>query len=57
MKHIDVSKWVKSPDQLVCILWEIDNRSGRTICAAWQLQHEIDMFYKAGYNVIDVVPA
>ena len=57
MNHIDVSKWVNSPDQLICILWEVDNSSGMTMCEAGRGQHEIDRLCSAGYKVINIVPA
>jgi hypothetical protein len=59
MKHIDVSRWVKSPRQIVSIKWEIPehNASGSTECEAWRAQYEIECLERAGYTVLDVLPA
>ena len=49
-----VSCFVRTPDQLVKITWEVDDSSGTTICQAWQGQYEIDCLVRAGYKVLDV---
>ena len=51
---LHVSCFVKTPDQLVKISWEVDDSSGTTICQAWQGQYEIDCLVRAGYKVLGV---
>lgn len=51
---LDLRGMVKSPHDLVEILWEVDGSSGCTTCEAWRGQHEIDQLVKAGYTIMSV---
>jgi len=60
MRKINASSFIKTPHDLICILWEAPcpingMASGSTVCEAWRGQYEIELFEKSGYNVIDVV--
>lgn len=57
LTRIDVSSFVRSPDDIVSIQWEVDGASGSTQCKAWEAQYEIDQMSAAGYRITDVVPA
>ena len=45
---------IRSPNQAVCIRWEVDGASGSTECEAWRGQHEIDCLQRAGYAIKNV---
>ena len=47
-------RWVKTPEQIVVIRWEVDGHSGTTICEAWEGQHVIDCLERAGYQILTV---
>lgn len=55
MTHINVQAFVKTPFDLVTILWQVDGASGRTTCEAWRGQYEIECLERAGYQIIDIV--
>lgn len=55
MQHINVQAFVKTPFDLVTILWTVNGASGRTTCEAWRCQYEIESFERAGYQIIDIV--
>lgn len=48
---IDLTKFVKSPFNIIRIEWIVDNSSGVTECEAWRGQHEIDSLTQAGYEI------
>ena len=48
---IDVTKFVKSPFNIIRIEWIVDNSSGATECEAWRGQYEIDSLTQAGYEI------
>lgn len=48
---IDLTKFVKSPFNIIRIEWIVDNSSGATECEAWRGQHEIDSLTRAGYEI------
>ena len=48
---IDLTKFVKSPFNIIRIEWIVDNSSGATECQAWRGQHEIDVLTQAGYEI------
>lgn len=54
---IDATKIAKTPFCAVSISWTVDGASGRTICEAWRVQHEIEQLERAGYVVISVEKA
>ena len=45
---------VKTPEQLVSIVWEVDGAAGKTTCQAWRGQYEIECLTRAGYKVLGV---
>ena len=49
---IDVTKFIKSPFNIIRIEWIVDNSSGATECEAWRGQHEIDSLTQAGYEIV-----
>ena len=49
--EIDLTKFVKSPFNIIRIEWIVDNSSGVTECEAWRGQHEIDSLTQAGYEI------
>lgn len=53
---IRVGGFIRSPDQLISITWEVDNASGSTECEAWRGQYEIDCLTRAGYSVLAIEP-
>ena len=60
MRTINVTSFMKTPFDLICILWEVPCPvngmvSGNTICEAWRGQYEIECLEKSGYTIIDVV--
>lgn len=56
-RHIDVTKFVRSPRTIVRIFWEVDGSSGSTECEAWRGQFEIERLEQSGYTIIEVLPA
>ena len=48
---INLTKFVKSPFNIIRIEWIVDNSSGATECEAWRGQHEIDSLTQAGYEI------
>ena len=48
---IDLTKFVKSPFNIIRIEWIVDRSSGATECEAWRGQHEIDALTQAGYEI------
>lgn len=48
---IDLTKFVKSPFNIIRIEWIVDNSSGSTECEAWRGQHEIDSLTQTGYEI------
>ena len=48
---IDLTKFVKSPFNIIRIEWIVGNSSGVTECEAWRGQHEIDSLTQAGYEI------
>ena len=51
---IDLTKFVKSPFDIIRIEWIVDNSSGATECEAWRGQHEIDSLTQAGYEIKNI---
>lgn len=51
-----VAGFIRSPNQLISIKWEVDNASGSTECEAWRGQYEIDGLTRAGYRVLSIDP-
>ena len=52
MKTImDLTKFIKSPFDIIRIEWIVDDSSGATECEAWRGQHEIDSLTQAGYEI------
>lgn len=51
---IHVGGIVRSPRDVVSILWEVDNASGSTQCEAWRGQYEIECLTLAGYKILEV---
>jgi hypothetical protein len=54
MRHIDVSSWIKSPDQNIAIHWAVNGAKGTTVCKAWSGQYTIESLQRAGYTIISV---
>ena len=48
---INLTKFVKSPFNIIRIEWIVDNSNGATECEAWRGQHEIDSLTQAGYEI------
>ena len=53
-RAIDVSRIIKSPDDIMRISWEVDGASGSTDAPAWRGQFEIDNLERAGYRITGI---
>lgn len=51
--HI-LTPWIKHPNQVISIRWEVDGGSGSTECQAWRGQHEIECLQRAGYHIVEI---